>query len=175
MNPEFIQLPAAVFAGLEARFIPVLSPQSDNLRVIPALWQRFLGRLGELCPREPGITLGLCMLPESGQQVEARADELLYLASVEIDPSASLPQGMVTCRTPGGLHAKFVHHGPIAGIGETMGAIYVGWFPSSGYTRGEGPDIERYDARFHPTRDDSVLEIFIPVRPVAGGAKRPRG
>jgi AraC family transcriptional regulator len=174
MNPEFLQLPAAVFAGLEARFIPVLSPDSDNLQVIPALWQRFLGRLGDLCPREPGITHGLCKLPESGKPVGARADELLYLAGVEIERTAPLPPGMVTWHTPGGLHAKFVHRGPIAGIGETMGAIYGGWFPSSGYTRGEGPDIERYDARFHPTRDDSLLEIYIPVRPVAPGAKRPR-
>ena len=163
-HSEFVQLPPAVFGGLETRFITVVSKDTNNLEVIPALWQRFIPRLGELTAVEPGICYGLCDVPDLKKVPTIRPNEALYLAGIQLQSDQTLPPGMVSWRTPGGLHARFLHHGPISGIGQTMGAIYGIWLPESGYARSAGPDLERYDSRFHPTRADSVVELYIPVR-----------
>ena len=169
-HPDLIHLPPTLFGGLETRFITVMSKDANNLEVIPKLWQRFISRLGELTPVEPGISYGLCDIPDSQKVPALRPNDALYLAGIKIQSDQTLPPGMVAWRMPGGLHARFLHRGPIAGIGQTIGGIYSQWFPTSGYTRGAGPDLERYDSRFHPTRPDSVVEIYIPVRHAADAA-----
>lgn len=163
-HPDFVQLPPALFGGLETRFVTVMSNETNNLEVIPALWQRFISRLGELTPVEPGISYGLCEVSESQKVPALRPNEALYLAGIKIQSDQTLPPDMASWRTPGGLHAKFLHLGPIANLGQTIGKIYSQWLPASGFSRGVGPDVERYDSRFHPTRNDSVVEISIPVR-----------
>ncbi len=72
-----------------------------------------------------------------------------------------MPDGMECWVILAATHARFVHRGPIHRIGETMGAIYGGWLPKSGYLPGGTPELERYDSRFKGDTPDSELEILV--------------
>lgn len=163
--PEIVTRPTQVFAGLPARFIISCSPEANNLEVIPKLWSEFMPRSHEPITIEPDTTYGLCDSPESLGQEAEHPHEGVYLAAVQVAKDALPPPGMATWSAAGGSYAKFVHRGPIARIGETMRFIYGEWLPEADCERSPGPDIERYDARFDPTGEQSVLEIYIPVRP----------
>lgn len=169
--PEIVTLPARSFTGLQARFISALSTEANNLQVIPKLWADFVPRIADAKPLEGGITYGLCECPESIGEKSSRPDEALYLAAIESRPDAKPPRGMTTWKSPGGTFAKFIHRGPVSRLGQTMGYIYAQWLPNGDYESGDGPDIERCDERFNPMSEDSVLEIFIPVRKKPAGAK----
>lgn len=143
------------------------------MQVIPRLWGSLVARIHELRPEEPGVFYGLCEGGLALGETISRVDELFYLAAVPVAPTAPLPPGMCAWDAPGGLHAKFTHRGHVNGIGKAMDDIYASWFPTSGYSSAGGPDIERYGAGFGPSRDDNVIELFIPVRdlrPRATGA-----
>lgn len=163
LTPEIVTLPARTFVGLEAPFISALSPRANNLKVIPALWDKFVVRIRETQPLNPELAFGLCDRPASLQRTTADPDTALYLAAVECRPDTVPPSGMVRWVSPAGTFAKFTHRGRVEQIGATMHHIYQTWLPGSGYERANGPDIEQMDTRFDPMSDNSVLEIFIPV------------
>jgi AraC family transcriptional regulator len=163
-TPEIVTLPARFFVGLQTRFITPRSPDANNQTLIPKLWSAFVPRLREIAGVEPGVTYGLCACPDSLGLKAEHPDEAVYLAAAEVAGDAPTPPGMVRWSSSPGTYAKFIHRGPVAGIGETMGFIYGEWLPGGDYDRGPGPDIERYDARFDPVGEQSILEIFIPVR-----------
>ncbi|BET66856.1 AraC family transcriptional regulator [Opitutales bacterium ASA1] len=168
--PDIVTLPPRRFVGLQTKFVSATSEHSDNLQIIPRLWDEFTRRSHVLHPLESGVFFGLADCPESRGLKPSRPDEVLYLAGVETSVDAPIPDGMVAWTSTGGTYAKFLHRGPIGGIGRTMGFIYGQWLPEGDYQRAEGPDMERYDGRFDPASDASVLEIFVPVDPVGKGA-----
>ena len=163
--PEILTLPTRYFVGLQTRFITPGSPtEANNLELIPKLWADFVPRLSEIAPVEPGVTYGLCACPEFLGLKPGHPHEAVYLAAAEVSVDAPTPQGMARWSSWAGTYAKFTHRGPVARIAETMGFIYGEWMPGGGYDHGPGPDIERYDARFDPVGEQSILEIFVPVR-----------
>lgn len=164
LTPEIIILPVRTFVGLEAPFIPSLSPRANNLQVIPKLWTDFDHRFPEMKPLDPSWAYGLCDRPDSLAETAADPDTALYLAAVECSPDEVVPRGMVKWTSPEGTFVKFTHRGRIEKIGETMSVIYGKWLPASGYQRASGPDIEQMGPKFSPQSDSSVLEILIPVR-----------
>lgn len=166
-GPEILHLTARTFIGLEATFISAMSPEANNLQVIPPLWDAFDQRMSSDGPTlvEAGVSYGLCVHPDALGRSSSHRHELLYLAAVQVSPGTPPPHGMTTWVAPAGSYARFTHIGEVAKIGETMGYIYGTWLPHSHFQRGHGPDVERMDARFHPHRADSVLEIFIPIAP----------
>lgn len=164
ITPEIVTLPARRFAGLQSRFISAVAPDSDNLQIIPQLWERFFARLHEIEPTEPGVFYGLCECGDSLGEPTTRPDEIFYLASAPLAEGAGVSQGMTTWTSPAGTYAKFVHRGRVERIGETVSYIYGKWLPASSYESGPGPDLERYDSSFKPDSDDSILEIFVPIR-----------
>lgn len=164
-TPEIVTLPPRTFIGLQTRFISAASPSANNLEVIPELWGAFLARVGELDSAEPDTMYGLCDCESPMGETATQPDEIFYLAGVAVTNDAQPPEGMVTWKSPGGTFVRFLHRGRVEGIGETMGYIHGKWFPESDYDRASGPDFERYDERFHPRSETSVMEIYIPVRP----------
>lgn len=172
LEPEIVTLPARSFCGLQAAFISAVSPDADNLAVIPKLWADFGPRRRELAPVEPGVSFGLCECTEAFGEQPAHPDQVLYLAAMEVHPAAPVPRGMKRWQSQAGTFAKFIHRGRVQGIGATMGFIYGKWLPTGAYDRVPGPDLERYDARFDPMSDESVLEIFVPVQARKPGAPR---
>ena len=163
-DPEIVRLPEQFFTGLQARFVSSLSPEANNMTVIPRLWGEFCAREAEIDTPESGVTYGLCACPSTLGETASRPDEAIYLASVKVARAGPAPAGMTTWTSRGGAHAKFIHRGPIGGIGETMSRIYGEWLPNAGYEHADAPDIERYGPKFDPESEASELEIFIPVQ-----------
>ena len=165
LTPDIITLPAATYVGLQAPFIMVISPDANNLAVIPQLWGDLMARRSELPPIDVNnwATFGLAQSPEQARLTRTHPDEAVYLASFSVPPDFKVPQGMVAWSVPENTYARFTHRGFLNRVGETYSAIYGKWLGSDGRQRGSGPDIERYDKRFNPHLDQSEFEILIPV------------
>lgn len=160
-QPEFAQLRATSFVGLEARFISVFSENANNLTVLPNLWGEFYSRAHELRSNDDsGAVYGLTERIESNENPNTAR----YLAAARVSDEAFMPPGMIRWESPGGLFAKFAHRGSVEKLGSTIRMIYLTWLPQSGFTRAQGPDIERYDHRFDPFGEQSVIEILIPIQ-----------
>lgn len=163
MNPKIIPVPALTLLGLEARFICAMSPEANNLAIIPPLFKRFCSRWGELPPTLDGFTYGACRCLPPDQRT--REDELLYLVSVSVAPGSPVPPGMTTWQIPALTYAHFTHRGPVARLNETINYIFGAWLPRSDYQHAGSPELERYDERFGDGGEKSELDILIPVEP----------
>lgn len=161
--PEFVTLPSSTFVGLEARYLSATSEEANNMRVIPDLWIEFFKRAQEIPSTSPNVFYGLCDTPEARSLNRTHPDEAIYLAAAEVAPDFDCPENMQRWSSSGGLFAKFEHRGKVDTIGETMAYIYGKWFPESEYEERQGPDLNRFDPRFDPDRDDSVYEIYVPI------------
>ncbi len=170
MNPKIITAPALHLIGLEAPFIGPMSPDANNHQVIPALFQQFFARRGELPDAGDGTTYGACHC--RAEQLRTREDELIYLVGVSVPTHTPVPAGMKRWDLPERTYAIFTHQGRITQIGETYGYIFGTWFARSDYSIAEGPQLEVYDARFGDGGEKSELDIMIPVQPREAPTKR---
>lgn len=161
LKPQLIDKPAFTVVGLEAPFIHALSPDATNLKVIGALWEQFTHRACEVQNRLGEERYGI--IDARGEAERSHPDELTYLAAVTVSELGDLPDGMVSRTVPAATCAVFTHRGPINRIGKTCEEIYRTWLPRSGYQHAHAPDVELYDRRFHPDRDDSEMEYWVPV------------
>ena len=89
--------PALTVIGLRLRTVP-MSPE------IPALWPRFVARMGEISGQtEPGVTYGV---------MRSDGDALEYLAAVAVAPGSPVPEGMACVEVPAGDFARFASRWP---------------------------------------------------------------
>lgn len=166
-EPRIETRPALRLAGVRARFVSALAADSDAPDVIGPLWGRLHEQLEGVTPVEPGVFYGWTTLaPEASR---SRPDELEYVAGVEVAPDAQAPEGMVAVETAAGLYAVFEHRGPIWTFHDAVRWIYEEWLPASPYEGNGIGDLERYDARWAPDREDSVFEFLVGIRPRAAG------
>ena len=149
MQPVIVAQPALRLVGLRIRTQP-MSPE------IPALWPRFVPRIGEIAAVEPGVTFGAMQDAGGG---------LLYLAGVHVDDGATVPAGMTALAMPAGDVAVFEF--PFADIGQAYPFIFGTWLPDSGYEQDARPLLERYGTDFHPDQPASPMQVRVPVRPRA--------
>jgi AraC family transcriptional regulator len=158
-----IELPALTLIGFEARFISALSPDANNFKVIPPLWENLWKRVTDVTQRLDQSSYGACrcLSPEE----RSRDDELICLAGFPVSPGAPIPSGMTRWTVPALTYAKFTHRGPIARLPETINAAHAAWLPRSGYTYADGPELEHYDERFGEGGEGSELDFLLPVRP----------
>ena len=160
MEPVIQHLASRTLVGLETPFISALSAETTNMAVIPELWRRFNERRGEIRPRTGESAYGLISCTEE----EMREETMRYLAGVEVsDASMAPPEDMVVRVLPEGLYAIFTHQGPVSTFDATIRSVYSEWLPKAGYRRVNGPEFERYDARFKGESPDSEFEYAIPV------------
>ena len=138
---------AITVIGLRLRTVP-MSPE------IPALWPRFVARMGEISGQtEPGVTYGV---------MRSDGDALDYLAAVAVAPGSPVPEGMACVEVPAGEFARFAY--PLAQLGEGYGEIFGKLLPGSPYAQRDGWMLERYDERFCPDDAQSLVGIEVPVR-----------
>lgn len=163
-QPQIIEKPALTIVGLETPFIHALSPDTNNFKVIPPLWEQFLNRAAEVPGRsDPRTSYGIIYSrPESER---SHPHELQYIAGVEVELPAEPPPGMVLRTIPAGTFAVFLHRGPIQRIGETCREIYRQWLPQSAWKHAEIADVEVYDERFDCEGAASEMEYWISVVP----------
>jgi len=162
-EPEIVQRDAFTLVGIEAPFIGALSPDANNFQVIPALWDKFINRVGEIEGRSDEAAYGLVITrPE---QERSHPDELLYLAGTVVSEVSSVPEGMVSRDVPATTYAVFTHRGPIGNLPETIRFAMDVWLPRSGY-RFNMIEVERYDHRFSiESPQESEMETWLGIVP----------
>jgi AraC family transcriptional regulator len=157
LEPEIYDQRAMLLVGLSTRFYSVDSEKNNLGDKLPALWQAFLARLEEVPHAVPGICYGVV------RQTPAQTDELEYYAAIEVEEITALPAGLESLCLPAARYARFAHRGSVAHVDRTVNYIYSSWLARAGMRHTYAADLESYDARYHPTSDDSLLHYAIPV------------
>lgn len=143
---------AMTIGGLSGHYTP------ETSAAIPSLWQNF----GQWLPDVPGrtgeafTTYGLCY-----NQTDNSFD---YMAGVEVDPKADLPEGFTTVPLKALTYAVFPHTGHVSGIRSTWGTIWDKWLPESGLQVLPEPFLEKYGPSFNGMTGEGGLEIWVPVK-----------
>ncbi len=163
MEPQIVHVSALTLLGLETRFICAMSPDANNLKLIPPLFKCFGSRWAELPPRLDRFTYGACDCIPPEQRTHE--DEMVYLVSASVAPDAQPPAGMTVWHIPARTYAHFTHRGPIGRLNETIKYIFGAWLPRSDYQHVEGPELERYDDRFGDGGEKCELDLLVPVQP----------
>jgi AraC family transcriptional regulator len=161
MEPVFKKMSEMKIIGLAGKFISILSPEKDNMVVIPALWQKYMPRRHEIKNAVNAVNLGVCY--EVPPEKRSRPDECMYMAAAAVSSFENVPEGMETFTIPKGLYAVFTHKGRLETFEFTMNYIYGSWLPKSGKKLRHAPDLEMYDHRFKLNEDDSEIDIYIPI------------
>jgi predicted transcriptional regulator YdeE len=161
--PQIVDKTELRVIGLEAAFIPGMSPDATNFAVIGPLWERFMHSANRVTNRVGDAMFGI--IYGRPKLERAHPDELQYIAGVAVTTTAATPDGMVARTVPTGMFAVFTHRGPIKDIGATMNEIYRVWLPQSAYRHAQIADVEAYDRRFRMNEEDSEMEYWISVTP----------
>lgn len=161
MEPFYRSMPEMKIVGCRGKFISVLSPDKNNMVVIPALWQNFMPRVHEIKNAKSPVNLGVCYEVPAGEG--SRADECMYMAATEVTSFEDVPAGMESFTIPAGEYAVFTHKGALENFEHTMNYIYGSWLPKSGKKLRHAPDMELYDQRFKLNEADSEIDVYIPV------------
>lgn len=164
MEPVILELPVLTLVGPEAHFISAMSPDANNLKIIPPLWRTLFARRAELGPALDKYSYGACRLLPASQRT--REDEIEYLAGVSLKPDAPVPAGMGRWTVPASMYAMFTHRGPISNLSETINYVHGAWLPRSNYDYGPfGTELERYDERFGEGGEGSELDFLLAIKP----------
>lgn len=163
INPQIVELPAFTLLGLETHFISALSPEANNLELIPPLYQQLCARKAELPPARDKFTYGACNCLSEDQRT--REDELVYLAGVHVVSDSPVPAGMTTWQVPALTYALFTHRGPLSHLSDTINHARGTWLPRSDYEPADGPELERYDDRFRNGGEKCEMDFLVPVEP----------
>ncbi len=142
---------AMLIGGLSGSYTP------ETSAAIPALWQSFVQWLPDVPGRtgEAFTTYGLAY-----SQTDTSFD---YMAGVEVDAKADLPEGFTKVALKPLTYAVFPHTGHISGIRSTWAAIWDKWLPESGLKALPEPVFEKYGPNFNGMTGEGGLELWVPV------------
>jgi AraC family transcriptional regulator len=151
---RIVSLPAFDVVGLTGRFTPATIPE------IPALWGRFVPRVGEIHGRRTDATYGLCRanVPHGAEGVAFE-----YTAGVAVDRPGRVPAGLSAFTVSAATYAVFTHEGHISTIGATFDAIHGGALAAAGLAEAPGYELERYDERWDPRTGTGPVDIYVPI------------
>jgi predicted transcriptional regulator YdeE len=114
---------------------------------------------GKIAPKNSEC-VGVCI-----HDIDIRNNEIfVYHTGFEIDQSFHIPKELKTVNIPKSTYAVFKHKGPISEIEQTYDRRYGSWVPRTGNTPTMDLDIIVVDHRFKIQRNDSVIEILIPIQ-----------
>jgi AraC family transcriptional regulator len=161
MQPKFVNEPEKKIIGLGTKFVSPATQDKSGYLVIRQLWQDYGARAAEIKGRK-GFGIGLVEnLPETARSQE---EEYWYLAGTEVEDFNSVPVGMETRTAPAGRYAVFTHKGPPAKLEHTLRFIFGSWLPKSGEELRDAPTLNCRGENYSPDSEDSVTEIYIPVK-----------
>jgi len=87
-----------------------------------------------------------------------------YTAGVEVRSSSKVSAPLSIVDVPLQFYAVFTHRGHVSGVRLTCDAIWNDWFPRLEAIPANGPQFEKYDARFNPETGEGEMEIWIPIQ-----------
>jgi AraC-like DNA-binding protein/predicted transcriptional regulator YdeE len=153
LKPDILSKSSFIIAGL-------IYSGSDTNEIFK-LWQAFwiMVQIGKIALKNSKC-IGVCL-----HDIDMRNNEsFVYYAGVEIDQSFLIPKEMKTVNIPESTYAVFKHKGAISEIEQTYDRIYGSWVPLTGNTPTMDLDIIVVDHRFRMQRNDSVIDILIPIQ-----------
>ncbi len=152
MEPTIIKKPAFRVVGMQHR-------GTFSGGELPALWQKFGERMGEVEGVADGeYAYGLT----TDMDMETR--EIEYMAGMAVERTASVPEGMGSVEVPEQTYATFTCTLPT--LQTAYETFYGEWLPTSGYKRAYGPELELYGEDFDPQDETSQqMEICVPIVP----------
>ena len=156
-TPEIVQHPARQMVGLRTHFFGRDSDKNNVGERLPPLWAAFMARIHEIPHARPEVCYGV-VVPEGSDH-----DGLVYHAAVEVEAAAPLPAGFVAVEVPSGTYASFAHRGVATDVDKTVSYAYGTWLAQSEWRHSGAPDLELYDARYHPTDASSVFHYALPL------------
>jgi AraC family transcriptional regulator len=136
---------------------------SNEQGEIPAMWEEFLPRTGELdsvgAQGDPGAYGVSRELPGFGHE------RFEYLAAVPVKSTEDLPEGMVGWEIPAHTYAVFPANG-VPDLMRVIGYVYSEWLPNSKEWEGAGNMmLELYPPSFAA---DHVIYLHFPVKAKEG-------
>ena len=153
--PNLVTLAAFTVAGPARRFDAATKSE------IPHLWSRLIGALRLAGQVDSWATYGVV---SGADRSDGSFD---YIAGVEVEADATVPEGFIAKPIPAGPYAVFrivLNGGPVhPQVKAAMAAIWGELIPASGLTVADRPDFERYDGRFAPTTVDATIDFHVPV------------
>ncbi len=121
---------------------------------IGALWQTLMGQPKLNFPRtEPGVSYGV-------MQLERSSGVLRYMAGEAVTSDIDAPQELQLWNVPACDYAVFSAN--LQNVSQIFDHAYSNWLPSSGFARGDAPDLERYGQDFGD--ENPNFEIWIPIQ-----------
>jgi AraC family transcriptional regulator len=149
--PRFEDAKELLIAGVNATYT---FASRNN---IPAQWQQFVPRVGEIPGQMAKNTYGVCWNYKPGVGFD-------YLTGVEVARTAGLPSDFTHVRMPATSYVVFTHRKHASEIPKTIDAIWTKWLPNSGYEATGAPSFERYTEEFDPKTHMGGTEIWIPIK-----------
>lgn len=156
-EPELVRQPELTLVGLRTQFYGVDSDKDNLGAKLPSLWGAFLPRRFDVAGARAGACYGVV------REERDDSDQLEYFAAVAVPSLGRVPDGMTAIQIPAATYARFEHRGAAPTVDRTVSYAYATWLLRSGRRHTGGPDLEIYDARYHPTDASSVLIYSIPV------------
>jgi len=154
MEPKIVIKPAFKAVGI------AYHGKNQNSE-IAQMWDRFIPRINEPRRINPDTSYGLCFFTFPG----AAEGEFEYVAAVEVENDADVPDGMVYREVPEYKYAIFTHHGSLKALGETYQYIYSTGVAQAGLqVHPDKYDMEVYNEDFTPGADDSKLYIYVAIQ-----------
>ena len=130
----------------------------ETTEKLPALWQRFNARVGEITQIGDRCAYGVCV-------PNGPPGHFHYIAAVAADRGAAIPDGMEDITLAARRHAVFLHKGHISDFGKTVYTIWNKALAEHGLDPQCGvADFERYDHRFNAETGRGEVEIWVPVK-----------
>lgn len=131
----------------------------------PKLWAMFMPRRKEIEGRI-GLSLYAIKQMNAGTSVENFTPHTAFesWATVPVETTVNVPDGMDTLTIPQGQYAVFVHHGPADSFSKTWGHIMETWLPTSPYEWDDRPQFEILQEGYRPDDPNAQEEVWIPIR-----------
>jgi len=128
------------------------------------VWMKFL-EIAEKIPTAIGdvyygvnyVTAGYDPMKETGYG---------YMAATEIKSEEGLPEGLTVRKVPASMYLVFIHKGPVQEMMKTFQYIYEEYMPKAKYKALTSDTLEVYGEDFKEDSPDSMIEIWIPVKPI---------
>jgi len=167
LRPETYSQPQKGVKMQEPRFVTKdsfnvigVSCKSDPSQSLHKLWQSFGQRYAEI----PNVTD-----PQQAYQVcvfesPSPTEEYTFIAGMECSSLDLIPDGMSGHQVKAAEYVVFEHHGLLDKMHQTYEYIFGAWLAQQGLEMAEADSLEVYDERFKPGQEDSVFEIWVPVR-----------
>jgi predicted transcriptional regulator YdeE len=121
---------------------------------IGALWQTLMGQpKRDFRLAEPGVSYGV-------MQLERSSGVLRYMAGEAVSADVNATQELQLWNVPTCEYAVFPAN--LENVSQVFNHAYANWLPSSGFARGDAPDLERYGQDFGDQNPN--FEIWVPIK-----------